>query len=207
MQVTFLVIYIGEPDYAKYTLPFIKKYCNKYNYDLILHREETYKNIHPSWYKMKCHTLYNAGFILCCDLDIIPMPDAPPIHEHLNFNVINMCRDADRRIYNCGLIGIPRKLRHIPELVYDIFVRPIQRDFPCWEQFPFNRVINKKNIKVNKLDSKWNWITCNDKNIMNPVNTLPYFKHLTDCGVAPPTARLACAKAHYQYYFYRKYML
>ncbi len=147
---------------------------------------------------------------MCCDLDIFIVPDAPPIHEVIDQDKINVCLDGSyyegkinlrhplkHKVYkfNCGLIGFPKTKQSFMETIYK--KSDITPDIFCWEQGCFNDVVDE--TQVNVLPIEWNSMTCYIKRTQNPDYQRHYFKHIT-CGPDYPAHRDVWAKAHFDYY-------
>jgi hypothetical protein len=206
----FFVIDVGENDYSRFTLPFIRKYCKKYNYKLFVLKERIDQHVHPSWYKLLCHKICKAQFIVCCDLDIFIMPSAPPIHKEIQENVLNICEDAlaphthlIKKFpffkYNCGLMGIPKTSQTFMEKIYDSYA--VTGTWPCWEQMYVNQAIINKPLNI--LNNKWNCMIYLYDEAKNPSYNSCHFKHLTTYAKYKEEDRLKWSKEHYYFFLER----
>ena len=93
----FFVVNVGNTNsYSQYTLPYLNRYCKKYNYSLFIMDRILNEKVPPSWYKLLCHSICDSSFILCIDLDVFIIPSSQPIHYVLDENCINMTRDPNK---------------------------------------------------------------------------------------------------------------
>lgn len=177
-----MLIYVvdrGNPDWAVYTRPLIKAYAEKHGYDLIFADCGFRADRHPSWQKMRVFDFVDAPFVLLMDLDFCPLPWAPPIHEHLDFDKVNLAynmrwneTEPDKHLretrekrrglphgamlYNMGLCGVPKKYA-------EDFKRLWERGEVVklwWEQPEVNLWIQENKIPVQPINYRFNTITC-----------------------------------------------
>ncbi len=209
-DILFFVISIDDVDYAKYTLPFINKYCTKYGYRIHV-LDKGLSPIPPAWYKLLCHRLCESPFIICCDLDIFIAPFAPPIHEVMDQHTINLCLDGSfykAKInltspykfykYNSGLMGIPKKMQNFIEAIYDESSMAYANT-DCWEQGFLNQGLITRNIPIRQLPIEWNCMVCHTKRAQSPDCQQHYFKHLSSCNYFT-NERVVWAEDHFNYY-------
>jgi len=91
---TIFLINVNDCEYAKYSIPLIKKLCEFNNINLFILDKDLDQNIykkHPSWLKLFCHDLVDDDFILCWDLDLVPVKLYQI--DFLNINKINLSYD------------------------------------------------------------------------------------------------------------------
>lgn len=164
------------------------------------------KGAHPSWVKLISHKFYPTDdFILCWDLDLLPINREKNILDVLDLNKLNMCFDSSVLMngykftpnfkYNGGLCGIPVRYREFMEGVYN---KHAPGQWPSFEQYYLNDEIAIQNIEVNELDSIWN------SNLPAPGFTTEYFdkafnKHYT-WGV-DHSQKIGKIKQHRENYF------
>lgn len=165
------------------------------------------QRVPPSWYKLLCHKLCKSPFIVCCDLDIFIMPSAPPIHEVIQPDMINICKDGSnpnsnliKRFpffkYNCGLIGIPKTSQNFMENIYR--KNAMTGKWPTWEQMYVNQALINK--PINLLPKRWNYMVCFDKKAQFPRCNDWHFKHFTTCGMYGYKKRNMWAEEHFNFY-------
>lgn len=171
-KILVYVVKIGSPPYASYTEPFIRQYCRRHGYPLLISPMRRDENRHPSWEKLLAFNYVDYDFVLLMDLDIVPVPNAPPIHPELAEDKLNLvplrpgpvARGRLRRLgypvekmkWNTGLVGVPRSLSHVLEDVYDNYKLEKQ----VWmEQGPLNLSICDRDVAVNEIPGEWNhWV-------------------------------------------------
>lgn len=157
----------GRLPYLSMTRPYIEAYCRKYGYELKMC--DIGDERHPSWMKMLVHHHFKADLILTMDADFMPLPSAPPIHEVLVLDKLNMrANPMPRRLicllnrldypypkmrWNCGLMGLPVSFSGMLDLVYT--GADLTREV-FWEQGEMNLYLHDKEHLVNTLDSRWN---------------------------------------------------
>lgn len=160
-----LVLNVGHVDYANDALPVLEHYAAAHGYRLHVWTEPRFPHLHPSWYKMACHDLIDSDFILCWDLDLLPLRDAEPIHPHLDRAKFNLAVDELVRVngprgdfpslrYNCGLIGVPRSERDFCAAVFTRAAEP--NPLPWYEQVYFNDAVVANGKDVHVIPTKFN---------------------------------------------------
>lgn len=206
----FFIINVGDLQYAKYTLPSIEGYCKEYKYSLFILEKEINPKVPASWYKLLCHRICKSQFIICCDLDMFIVPSAPPIHEIIDINKINICKDVsfyNRKLnlkkhkfkFNCGLVGIPQAMHSIVEEIYDKNAEADPQAH-CWEQGYVNHSLAEGKMPVNIIPNVWNCMVCVIKRAQPIESRTHYFKHLTHGSVYNHKQRDIWAEAHFEYY-------
>lgn len=199
-KIAFVCTAVGEIDYAEYTIPFIKSYCNKYNYDFFIVDKNPY-DCPPSWLGLIPYDLVDDGsydLMISIDADFMPTRYAPPLHQFCHPEKISVALDMSiyifsinfdkNHFFNAGLIAIPRDFKNC---LYDIFSNNhkdalLEREF-LWEQPYFNNWALKNRNKINILSEDWNYfdvsIYCREieSNLRQP-----YFRHMT---TGPDTER------------------
>lgn len=150
---------------------------------------------------------------MCADLDILIMPDSPPIHCDVEEDKINTTEDPgmnggrcgwDDRLpwfkykYNCGLMGFPKSSQEFVEGIYKMR-SPNGWNHP-WEQIHVNEAIHKNSTPVNVLDEKWNMLVGCNPPAQEVHNNQWHFKHMTCCGKHKLAMRYVWLKEHYKYY-------
>lgn len=167
------VVALGRNYYLPVCLPHIEAYCQRYGYELIMLKgRPPADGTHPSWEKLRLLRALDRP-VLFMDGDMVPTPQAPPIHEAIDttaFNVASMeisAEDAARvtvrypdlpasnRYYNCGLFYVPAThVREIAALYEDR-----NSGHWCWEQGCLNHYTRKADspIRVHELDGRWNY--------------------------------------------------
>ena len=174
-MVTAFVISIGTP-YNNDSTAVLKDYFDYHKINsFFLTADNTannYKGAHPSWIKLLSHLYYPTDdFILCWDLDLLPVSREKSIFNVLDLNKLNMCPDTSILLgcnpynenfkFNGGLCGIPTRYRDFMENVYKTYA---PGDRPSFEQYYLNDEIVKQNIEVNELNTNWNSLyPCSDK--------------------------------------------
>jgi hypothetical protein len=174
MEAKDLLVWVtkrGNLEWSRFTEPYIRYYCERHGYNLVFADVNHIHNVATSWTKCKAFKHVTAPFILFMDLDIFPLPNAPAIHEHLCYGMLNFVEDdylrgsygrAKERQYNlpdnsmrwnCGLMGISRGYADWLENVYER--RDQDRDL-WWEQSEINLAIYRDNITVNSMSWQWN---------------------------------------------------
>ena len=208
-DVTIFIINIGNLEYSKYSIDILKNYFdyNKINY-FILEQESivNYKKAHPSWVKLLSHKIVkNTNFILCWDLDLLPVNKQTNILNFIDYKKINMCYDSsvlagypkynNNFRFNGGLIGIPHEEKNFFE---DLYEKHAPGDRPSYEQYYLNDEIIFQNKDINILDRKLNEMYPIDYNFEN--FNLAQNKHYT-WGIQNETHRLELIKKHHELYF------
>lgn len=163
---TIFIINVGC-EYAKHSLPIMEKFCNYNNINLfILDRniEQNIYNKHPSWLKLFCHDLVCDDFILCWDLDLIPIKKYKL--DFLDVCKINLAHDSchlkenfifnGKFKYNCGLMGIPKSYSNFFKDIY--FKHAANSSYPSYEQYYVNDSIHDSKIEINLIDNKYNYL-------------------------------------------------
>lgn len=181
-------------------------YFKKHNISAFFLDKNEY-GVHPSWLKLKCFDYVQDDFILCWDMDLLPRKNTPNILKELNFSKINLVVDTifytktkpphtSYHKYNCGLIGLPLKYRHITDKV---FLESKTSILPSYEQYPINRELAKYNFKdVYELDKTWNCIF-HLPTTPNSFYTSAKLIHYT--GEFSNKDRVSLIKGHYHHYF------
>lgn len=167
---------VGETDYWPLTLPFIERYCERYGYRFRVFRENCLPlDAHPSWNKLLVPSFVQTPHALVWDADLVPLPDAPPIHPALSPRHLAMVkiepsrggrmklrrcygREAEPHLWwNCGLISVPHRRKL---LMREVFFAADYMQSIFWEQGELNRYCYENDIKVCELDPRWNcWIS------------------------------------------------
>ncbi len=166
------VVRVGRPRWADYTVPFIRDYCRTHRYRLhwLMEHPEWAKDRSPSWCKLLAHRFVNSDFILVMDLDIVPVPGAPPILPELDPSCLNAVtvRNTWRRRralkkygmdaglnyrYNTGLLGVPRSAAPALERLYHA---SDPKATVGYEQEYFNRWVWADGVPVRRLEVAWN---------------------------------------------------
>lgn len=164
---TVFLINVNNCEYAKHSIPLIKKLCDFNKVNLFILDTDISQNIykkHPSWLKLFCHDLVEDDFILCWDLDLVPTK----LFElnFLDLNRINASYDRcfltenftfnGKFKYNCGLIGIPKSYKDLFKSIYH--TKSEYSNYPSYEQYHVNDEIYDKNIPINLIDTKYNYL-------------------------------------------------
>lgn len=176
---TIFCINIGDVNYAQYSLPLIKKLCEYNNINLYVldkNISQNIYNVHPSWFKLFCHSLIDDDFILCWDLDLIPTR-LYSLYDFIDTNKINLSYDQSyvregftfngKFKYNCGLLGIPKIYQADIE---NIYIKAKSSNYPSYEQYHVNDWIFDNKINIHGIDTKLNMMydgTPVDKNDIN----------------------------------------
>jgi hypothetical protein len=160
-NINIVIIAIGDIPYKKDSMIILNDYFNFYNIEPIYIQENIFnpKNAHPSWLKMTSYNYVdNQNFMLCWDLDLLPINRSINILDYLNFNSINMCVDNSTILtnfrfnqnfkYNGGLIGFPHSYKNFCENIYNKYA-PGTR--PSYEQYYLNDEIVYQNIQIHEL--------------------------------------------------------
>ena len=168
---TILIINVGNTEYSKHSLPIIKKLCEHNKIKMHVLSSDIPQNIyhkHPSWLKLFCHDLIDDDFILCWDLDLLPIKKFKL--DFLDFSKINLCHDRcfiqenftfnGKFKYNCGLLGIPKQFKDFFKSIY--FDKAKNSTYPSYEQYHVNDRIYDEKIDINLMDIKYNYLY--DKN-------------------------------------------
>ena len=206
MKLTYFVIDIDHVPYSRWTLPFIRDYCDRCGYDLQILCCPPDPGTPASWFKLLAHRLFKSEMVVCADLDIIPMPWAPPIDQVLDPEKLNLCVDMaltrinkkynEDFLYNCGLIGLPKKFAGFMESIYD---QHHTTERICWEQLFINDAIAAQNIPVNELHERWNFMIRFDPASQDPHYRGVNFKHITHGRTTEK--RIEWAQAHHAAYY------
>lgn len=172
-DITVLVVMVGETEYWRFTSPFIEHYCRTHGYVFRVFREDCLPTRHPSWCKLLAASCVATSHVIIWDADLVPMPDAPPIHESLSCDRLAMVwvepsrtgrlklrhrygRDAAPQMqFNCGLISIPHGYK---KPLRDLFFNSDHDSHIFWEQGAVNYYVVSQNIQVDSLDGRWNCI-------------------------------------------------
>lgn len=207
---TIFVINIGNTIYSEYSLPLIKKLCEYNSINLYIIDKDIPENIyklHPSWLKLFCHKLVDDDFIICWDLDLVPVCDYDII-SNMNTEKLNFCYDRDfienghlwndfrgngRFKYNCGLVGIPKSYQKFMEDIY--YKHGEHANLPSYEQYYVNTEIIQNNIDINLLDSKFNFMFDNSNIYPDDVRNIHY-----TWKIKSNEHRIELIKAHYKIY-------
>jgi hypothetical protein len=158
-----MVLAVGDIFYKADSLKILTHYFNKQNVDYHIIEQIPdidIKNSHPSWWKLLCHKiLLDYDYIICWDLDLLPIHSNVDFLQYFNFNKITMAQDSCAKHYpemkynnnfkyNGGLIGIPKTLAFIME---DIFNKYAPGTRPSWEQYYLNDTIVEKGLDIHEL--------------------------------------------------------
>lgn len=167
MDITAFIISIGNIQYKEDSKEILADYFkfHKINFFFLDNNpEENFKKAHPSWLKLISHKIYPTDdFLLCWDLDLLPINRTRNIILDLDLDKLNMCYDSSVLLgapkfttnfkYNGGLCGIPKKYRNFAENVYLSHAPGI---WPSFEQYYLNEEIEKQKIEMKILDPIWN---------------------------------------------------
>lgn len=169
---TVFVIDIGS-EYGYISLSLIKKLCDFNGINLFVLQENPKQNIynlHPSWTKLFCHELVEDDFIICWDLDLLPIKlfDLKSFFEQTK---LNFCVDWSlfddktanytksgfnhKFLYNCGLIGVPKYYQNFLKDIYTS--KAHNSSYPSYEQYHVNDKIFDTQTEVNILDGRLNY--------------------------------------------------
>lgn len=161
-----VVINIGNIDYARHSVPFIKQLCKKNGITFTLLKKDikqnTYK-LHPSWVKLFLHDLYDDEFIIWWDADLVPcrMYD---LKQYFDTSKLNFALDSshidhgfnfnNKFKYNCGLGGSPKKYAEDLRNIY--LINGKEPEYPSYEQYYVNDWIYDNKIDVHVLPKELN---------------------------------------------------
>jgi hypothetical protein len=175
--VLIYVVDTGKLPWADFTRRAIKDYAEKYHYDVMFTNAGAHPDRHPSWQKMRVFEYVQADGVLLMDLDIIPLPWAPPILGDLNPAEVNiglnmrweeekqdpqdrLAREARRgvppgtMVYNMGLSYWPRKYANV---MRDLWSRG-ETVHLWWEQSEVNLWVRDSQVHVETIDRRYNAI-------------------------------------------------
>ena len=162
MKICVMILAVGDIFYKEDSKKILSHYFNKHN---IIHHyiEETTldtKNSHPSWWKLLCHKILpDYDYIICWDLDLLPINSNIDFLQYFNMNKITMAIDSCAKHYphlkynnnfkyNGGLIGIPKTLASEMEDIFNKYAPGVR---PSWEQYYLNDTIVENNIPIHEL--------------------------------------------------------
>ena len=160
---TVFVIAVGS-GYAAYSLPILEQFCSFNGVKLHVVKENPY-DLHPSWLKCLCHKMVEDDFIVCWDLDLLPVKNYL-LSEYFDVSKINMAKDYifevqsepvfnDNFKYNGGLVGIPKSYS---EFFEDIFYNHDRsKSYPSYEQYYLNDKLVGTNTQVHELPIELNF--------------------------------------------------
>ena len=210
-SILIFIISIGDLGYTKYSEDILSDYFNHNNIEHFFLKKDdefiNYKKAHPSWLKLLSHKYITTDkFILCWDLDLLPVNKDFNILNHIDLNKINMCYDTGMLLtnfkfnsnfyFNGGLIGIPKEERVFMESIYNTYA---PGSIPSYEQYYLNDCIAEQNKNVNRLPDKFNSLyppSNIDKSIFNNAQN----KHYT-WGIKNNNHRTDLIKEHHKLYF------
>jgi len=201
------VVKVGEPDYARYTEPFLRAYCRRHDYPLVFGSMRWDASRHPSWEKLMVHRFVEAKFVLTMDLDLVPLPHAGPIADQLDFNSLNLVSirptassqrrlaargyDPDTMRWNMGLLGYPK---HFATLLEGVYEQANLDQEVWWEQGAVNQALAQGHVPVHALPGEWNtWVRGN----VDPARTDVQYVHFA----GNKANRLANAKALFEHFY------
>jgi hypothetical protein len=168
---TIFVIDINS-GYGEYSIPLIKMLCDFNSIDLYVLKNDIPENIyqkHPSWLKLFCHDLVDDEFIICWDLDLLPIKpfklnklfDLEKINAGYDWSLYDDSKGDftnqgfnHKFRYNCGLIGIPKNYSNFFKSIYDL---SLNSNYPSYEQYHVNDKIFDTNQDINVLNPKINY--------------------------------------------------
>jgi hypothetical protein len=164
MKLCVMILAVGDIFYKEDSLKVLRHYFAKHNISYYLIEEAPHnidlRNSHPSWWKLLCHKIIpDYDYIICWDLDLLPIHSDVDFLQYFNFNKITMAIDSCAKHYphlkynsnfkyNGGLIGIPKILAFEME---DIFNKYAPGTRPSWEQYYLNDTIVEKGLVIHKL--------------------------------------------------------
>lgn len=199
---TIFVIDI-DCEYSKYSIPVIQNFCSFNKVNLFILKSNIKQNIygkHPSWLKLFSHDLVNDDFILCWDLDLLPIKNFKL--DFLDLAKINLAHDSGflkdgftfngKFKYNCGLIGIPKKYSDLFKNIY--FNQAANSNYPSYEQYHINDLIHDKSIDINLIDNKYNYLF-DGNSIPDEVQSIHYTWKINS-----QNHRVDLIKAHFEKY-------
>lgn len=119
---------------------------------------------HPSWWKLLAHRILPGyDFIICWDLDLLPISLEVDVIQEFDMSKICMAWDSSAKYYpvselksfkyNGGLIGIPKSYSHFTEYVLNTWAPGVCASY---EQYYLNQELYVKNIDVHELPSDIN---------------------------------------------------
>ena len=161
-------IKVGET-YSRMTLPLIQDYSAEYEIDLIVADNSWMREYHPSphWIKMDIFKHFLAGNharMLYLDLDVFINKKTPNIFDvypqgsYMTLNDAHKLRNFEgdyfgiTHYYNTGVILAERS--DLEEILKHE-TRPYKNEH-CYEQTPFNKMVEKSKAMIHNLPSKWN---------------------------------------------------
>lgn len=171
MKIAALVIAIGDVQYKEDSLAVLRDFFNYNNIPLVVVENdisENYHKSHPSWLKTLCHSIIDADFIFCWDLDLLPvrrydvMEMVTSLEKyHLGiecgllygFDRYYFGPEGKNFKYNGGLQLIPKKYQKDIEQIYRDFG---YKDLNAWEQIPLNTWIEENDIPISVLRPEYN---------------------------------------------------
>ena len=181
---TIFVINVGDTVYGKHTLPLIEKLCSHNNINLFVldnNIKENKYNLHPSWLKLFSHSLVDDDFILCWDLDLVPVK-LYDIKDMIDYNNLNFCYDVahigdgftfnGKFKFNCGLMGIPKRYQYFMENIYHKYGSIAT--YPSYEQYYVNDEIFDNKISTNIMDSRLNNMFNGNENFSEDILNIHY---------------------------------
>lgn len=210
---TGLVINVGNVPYAKDALLVLEDFFKWNEVPLVVVEEDlsqNYHGAHPSWLKMFCHEIIKDDFIVCWDLDLLPVCRYDMRSEFLNvrndtkFHIGIECgllygwpmdKYGPKFKYNCGFMGVPQSFAPAFKSIYDTFGNNAQnRD--CWEQLYVNDYLVDNNVDVHIIRPEYNCSLNNRREFLPNVRN----KHYT-YGVMDPNVRAEMIRQHQNDYF------
>lgn len=207
---------LGNPDYGKYSEEILTDYFeyHKINYFFLKvdNVDINYKKSHPSWLKLISHKYVDFnGFILCWDLDLLPVNKYVTFLNDIDIDKINMSYDTSVILkmgkfnnnfrFNGGLIGIPERERNFVENIYNEYA-PGAR--PSYEQYYLNDEIVNQNKDINILPTYMNSLYYPYSEIGNNLFVNAKFQHYTGGiggGIGRQSNKINLIKNHYLNYF------
>ncbi|MDA9748680.1 hypothetical protein N9U75_00850 [Pelagibacteraceae bacterium] len=156
-----------------------RNYAKKYNSEYKLISQPIINFKHPTWERFQFFEdkwINNYNHILYLDTDVLAWPSSPNIFEFLDnraFNVVKHCNNKyfnNLPMFNAGVFAINKNcaLKMKKYISKKIWLENFTKD-PLWEDSKeLNTIAQKKDIRMNWLDAKWNM-----KNTPNA-----YFTHL-----------------------------
>lgn len=164
---TVLIFAIGAVPYKEDALAVLRDYFehNKYSVHVVEASEgRNPHKLHPSWLKTVAHRFVDDDFILCWDLDLLPVSRRASLANVFSGS-INMATDTalyftSQRVvpefaYNGGLLGIPRHEFAAFEDLYNR-VGPVSK-LASWEQYPVNQMLWGRKGAVHRLPWQLNF--------------------------------------------------
>lgn len=170
-RLTFYVVREGSCPWSGPYEAAIEEYCAKWGHNLFF--SSTRDQHGPAWHKLKAFEYVSADYLVIMDLDMMPMPWAPNLADHLRYDCLSIVRDREcvRRspatvqlaelhgynmddiVWNTGLVGVPRGKAYFLQWVWDAYA--VDRE--CWyEQALFNELLVKRGEMINELDTRFN---------------------------------------------------